>query len=143
MSTVLTSEEPLSRAQLVRAPLLVGASGAALAVALHVRDPHESGSWGFCPFLLLTGQPCPGCGGLRAVNHLTNGDVTAALSSNAFAVVLVLTLAVAWLVWFVRRWRGEPALMITLGLRSGMIVMALIFAFGIFRLTPWGAALRP
>ena len=45
------------------------------AVLLHLRDPHEQGSYGFCPFLALTGHPCPGLRGLRAVNDLTHGDV--------------------------------------------------------------------
>ncbi len=52
-----------------------------LTLALHVRDPHEHGSWGLCPSAAM-GFYCPGCGGLRAVNDLTHGDVGAALSSN-------------------------------------------------------------
>ena len=39
-------------------------------LALHLRDPHSSGTWGYCPSALL-GFSCPGCGGLRAVNDLT------------------------------------------------------------------------
>ena len=42
------------------------------------------------PILAITGRPCPGCGGLRAVNDLTNGDVAGALSSNLMAVALVV-----------------------------------------------------
>jgi hypothetical protein len=55
-------------------------------LALHVRDPHQQGSWGFCPWLLLTGTYCPGCGGLRAVNDLTNGRLLTAASSNLLVV---------------------------------------------------------
>lgn len=132
-----------SRGVLLRTPLLVGAAGAAAATALRLRDPHESGSWGICPFLLVTGQPCPGCGGLRAVNDLTHGDVGAALSSNLLAVALVASLAVAWLVWFVRRWRGEQARMIVLTPAVSLVLLGVIVVFGVLRLTPWGAALRP
>ena len=32
---------------------------------------------------------CPGCGGLRAVNDLTNGDVGAALSSNILVTLMI------------------------------------------------------
>ncbi|MFN8077450.1 MAG: DUF2752 domain-containing protein [Kineosporiaceae bacterium] len=90
----------------LRAPGLTALvlGGATLGLAL--RDPHVRGSWGFCPFLLLTGQPCPLCGGLRAVNDLTRGDVTGALASNALAVAVLPVLAGMLLVWGVRRWRG-------------------------------------
>jgi hypothetical protein len=132
------------RVALLRDPVLIGSVGAAAVAALHFRDPHEHGSWGFCPFLLLTGQPCPGCGGLRAINDLSNGDVLAAVSSNAFAVALVATLAVAWVVWFVRRVRGDAqATWFTLSppVVTGLLVVMAVF--GVFRLTPWGAWLRP
>ncbi|MPZ97381.1 MAG: DUF2752 domain-containing protein, partial [Propionibacteriales bacterium] len=48
-------------------PLLSGAAVLAAVAVLHVRDPHASGSYGFCPWLALTGTYCPACGGLRAV----------------------------------------------------------------------------
>jgi Protein of unknown function (DUF2752) len=75
-------------------------------VALHLRDPHASGSWGYCPIALL-GLHCPGCGALRAVNDLTNGDVVAAASSN---LLLLLAMPVAVFVlarWVVDAWRGR------------------------------------
>ncbi len=71
-----------TRWQRVRVPLLTGGLVGAATIALHFRDPHEAGSWGYCPFSALTGLYCPGCGGLRAVNDLTNGDVLGAASSN-------------------------------------------------------------
>ena len=123
--------------------MMFGAGGIGALGLLHLRDPHESGSYGFCPFLLVTGQPCPGCGGLRAMNELTHGDVVGALSSNAMAVVLLVVMSAAWLVWVYRRWRGEPSPL--LALRSP-VLWALVIGFGIFgvlRWTPWGVWLRP
>ncbi len=76
-------------------------------VLLHLRDPHRGGSWGYCPWLLLTGTYCPGCGGLRAVNDLTRGDLAAAASSNLLLVGSLPLLLVAW--WCRRMllgWRG-------------------------------------
>lgn len=137
------AEQLWTRKEAMRAPAIVGAAGLSAAVLLHFYDPHSSGSYGYCPFLLLTGHPCPGCGGLRAVNDLTRGDFAAAVSSNALAVVLVAVLAVAFLRWIPRRWRGGRGQMITMGARTGVAVMILIFAFGVFRNTPWGSWLAP
>lgn len=133
-----------SLAARLRDPLLVGAGGFALAALLHVRDPHESGSWGYCPSYFLTGVECPGCGGLRAVNLLTRGDVVGAVSSNALAVGLVGLLAVMWVVWFVRRARGDAdARMLRLGQVTAWVVLGVVVAFWVFRLTPWGAWFQP
>ncbi|AWB94091.1 DUF2752 domain-containing protein [Aeromicrobium chenweiae] len=125
------------------APAAVGLAGAAVAVLLHVRDPHDSGTYGFCPFLALTGQPCPGCGGLRAANDLTRGDLVGALGSNALAVVLAGVLAVAWVLWVVRRWRGQRDRMIVLHGRAVVVVLTVMAVFTVVRMTPWGSWLAP
>ncbi|WP_223148588.1 DUF2752 domain-containing protein [Aeromicrobium ginsengisoli] len=127
----------------LRAPALVGAAGLGAAVLLHLRDPHDSGTYGYCPFLTLTGKPCPGCGGLRAVNDLTRGDLVGALSSNLLAVVLVGALAAAWVLWVVRRVRGKVDSMITLNLPAGLALIAVVLVFGVVRNTPWGSWLAP
>lgn len=132
-----------SRSELLRAPMLVGAAGIGALTLLHFHDPHQSGSYGYCPFLLLTGQPCPGCGGLRAMNDLTNGDVVGALSSNAMAVVLLVVMSVAGVVWFYQRLRGRPVPLLA---GKSPVLWGLVIAFvlfGAFRWTPWGVWLRP
>lgn len=60
-------------------------------VALHWRDPHQSGSWGWCWWRVLTGVPCPGCGGLRAVADLTGGRFTDAWAHHAYLVASLVT----------------------------------------------------
>jgi Protein of unknown function (DUF2752) len=104
----LTAVPPTARTRgrRVVAPVATIAGLAAATVALHLRDPHASGSWGYCP-LSLMGIYCPGCGGLRAVNDLTQGDVTGAVSSN---VLLLLAMPVAVFVlarWTIDAWRGR------------------------------------
>jgi hypothetical protein len=127
----------------LRAPVLVGVAGLGAALLLHLRDPHDAGTYGYCPFLELTGKPCPGCGGLRAVNDLTRGDVVGAVSSNAVAVALVLAVGVAWIVWLVRRLRGRDAPMLSVGVGSGLAVLGVFLLFGVVRNTPWGSWLAP
>ncbi len=49
-----------------------------------------------CPFHLLTGWHCPGCGSTRAVHALLHGDLAGALAYNALLVCAVpLLLAVS------------------------------------------------
>ena len=88
-----------SRSERLRAPLWSVVGLAAATAALHVRDPHVHGSWGLCPLYATTGIYCPGCGGLRGVNDLTDGHVWQAVSSN-----LLLVLAIPFAVFVLARW---------------------------------------
>lgn len=97
---------PRSRRERVTAPVLLAGAVLGASIVLHLRDPHEGGSYGFCPWLVLTGTYCPGCGGLRAVHDLTRGDVVAAASSNVLFVGSVPLVLVLWATWFRDRWRG-------------------------------------
>lgn len=93
------------RRERLRGPLLtIGALGAAT-LALHLRDPHQHGSWGECP-LAAVGLYCPFCGGLRAVNDLTNGHLVAAASSNLLLVLAMPFAIAALLIWTLDSWRG-------------------------------------
>lgn len=132
-----------STTELMRGPAFVGAVGTGAVTLLRLRDPHVSGSYGFCPFLAITGYPCPGCGGLRAVNDLAHGDFAAAVSSNLFAVLIAATLVVAWAVWAARRWRGRNVPMFDVSVRAALMVLAAFIVFGVVRNTPWGAWLAP
>ncbi|WP_028650647.1 DUF2752 domain-containing protein [Nocardioides halotolerans] len=97
---------PATRGRRMVAPLTTIGALSLATLALRLRDPHESGSWGYCPSGAM-GIYCPGCGGLRAVNDLTHGDLGAALSSNIVVTVLI-PVAVAFLaLWAVDRWRGH------------------------------------
>lgn len=128
-------------------PLATGAVVGGLTLALHLRDPHVAGSWGVCPWLLLTGHYCPGCGGLRAVNDLTHGDLLGAASSNLLVVALVPVALVWWLRWTGRAWRGdEPAPRLTAAGRSRWPVVAAVvvmLVFTVLRNTATGSWLAP
>jgi hypothetical protein len=134
----------MERWQRLRAPLLTigGLSAATLALRLH--DPHQKGAWGFCPSALM-GIACPGCGGLRAVNDLTHGDVGAAVSSNVLVVVGIPIAVVALLAWTWRAWRGTPPRPLPAGLKRVLWSVAGVaaLAFTIARNTPAGAWLAP
>lgn len=142
-ATADNTVERLARWPALRGPALVALGAVAATALVHFRDPHVDGSYGFCPFNALTGLYCPGCGATRAANDLTNLDVGAAISSNALAVGLAVTLVVAFVRWLPRRWNGGGARMIVLSNPVGVIVVALMIVFAIVRNTPWGAWLAP
>ena len=134
---------PVTASQRLLAPTLVGAAGWSAAAMVLVRDPHTPGSYGTCPFLAVTGLPCPGCGGLRAVSDLAAGDVAGAVSSNALVVVLVLAVVGAWAAWIV----AAAGRVIILSSRPtavwGCVALGVVLAFGVVRNLPFGAALAP
>lgn len=112
-------------------------------LALHLRDPHSSGTWGYCPSALL-GFSCPGCGGLRAVNDLTNGDLGAALSSNILVVLLIPVAVALLLVWAHDRWVGRSRVFAWAALRPGVFAfIGVIVVFTVFRNTGAGAWFAP
>lgn len=93
--------------------LVTGGTAAVFVGALGytgLRDPHAQG-FGFpkCPFHLLTGWNCPGCGGLRMTHDLLHGDLGAAMMDNVFLLVGLPLLGL----WLLARWRMGRSLMPT------------------------------
>ncbi|MCG8151574.1 DUF2752 domain-containing protein [Pimelobacter simplex] len=124
-------------------PLLVAGGITAATVALHFRDPHDQGSWGLCPSAAL-GIYCPGCGGLRAVNDLSNLRLVDAASSNLlFLAVIPLFGWVFWR-WTAGRWSGRPWDPDSRRLaRVTGVMIAVMVVFTVLRNTPYGAWLAP
>ncbi|TQK70708.1 DUF2752 domain-containing protein [Nocardioides sp. SLBN-35] len=124
-------------------PALVVGGLAAATLALHLRDPHEQGSWGLCPSAAI-GIYCPGCGGLRAVNDLTDLQLGAAASSNLLFVVALPFVLYAMVRWTHGRWTGRawsvPDRRTTV-LTVGLVGVMLLFA--VVRNTPAGSWLAP
>ena len=142
--TVRSAPAALGRWRGVRTQALVAGSLLAASVALHVRDPHQSGSYGFCPWLALTGTYCPGCGGLRAVNDLTHGDLVGAASSNLLLVGSLPFLAAWWLRSTVDGWRGVRR---QVAERTAYVVTAVVLTstavFWVVRNLPFAGWLTP
>jgi hypothetical protein len=142
--TAPVATTPTSRRQRVIPPLVLAGGVLLASIALHVHDPHRSGSWGYCPWFLLTGTYCPGCGGLRAVNDLTDGDVVGAASSNLAFVVSIPFAVLLWGRWSVDRWRGVRRPLPRFVVRTAPVVaLLLIVAFTVARNLPIGGWLAP
>jgi hypothetical protein len=141
----LTAPAPTtrSRSERIRGPLLSAAGLAAATLALHVRDPHVTHSWGVCPLYALTGVYCPGCGGLRGVNDLTDGHLGQAASSNLLLVLAIPFAVVLFVRWGYAAWTGRDLRVVPVlpaGVKAGLIV--LVVAFTLARNLP-GSWLAP
>ncbi|WP_061300256.1 DUF2752 domain-containing protein [Herbidospora cretacea] len=132
-----------SRTAAVALPAAVGGALAAATVFVAAVDPSRPGHFPPCPFLLVSGFYCPGCGGLRAVHALTRLDVGGALSFNPLFVAVAPFLVYLWAKWIVSAWRERP-------LRTRLTAPAVVWSFaalallfGVVRNTPYGAFLAP
>ena len=52
-----------------------------------------------CPFALITGMACPGCGMTRAASYLVRGDFTTALGYHPL-VPLIALLSIGGWAWY-------------------------------------------
>lgn len=143
-ATVAVVPDERPRARRLGGPALLAGGLVAASVALHLRDPHREGSWGLCPWLVLTGTYCPGCGGLRAVNDLTRGDVGAAASSNLLLVGALPLFAWWWLRRTADAWRGVRRVVDErAALRVTVLVLGVALVFWVVRNLPFAGWLTP
>ncbi|MCV7422777.1 DUF2752 domain-containing protein [Mycobacterium yunnanensis] len=124
---------PTRRAARPISPRVALANAGALTGALAyigLRDPHAAG-FGFppCPFRMLTGWNCPGCGGLRMTHDVLHGDFAAAVVDNVFMLVALPMLAL----WLVARWRTGLKLMPT---SAVVVVVVATVAWTVIRNLP-------
>jgi hypothetical protein len=71
----------------VAGPVIAGGILLAGCVTLAAVDPTNGPP--VCPFKVVTGWDCPGCGGTRALHQLFTGHLGAALSYNVLAVLIL------------------------------------------------------
>lgn len=96
-----------ARAERTDPSALAGPVGALAAVALalialRLRDPRVPGSYGLCPSVALFGWACPGCGSLRGLAALAQGDLTQAWSFNPALILAAVLLISMWADWLRR-----------------------------------------
>jgi hypothetical protein len=83
-----------------------------------------------CPFALVTGTACPGCGLTRAAAALVQGDFGTALSFHPL-VFVVLAWALGWWVTGLARRRGKDLPL------DGALVNRLLVATGVVFILTW------
>ena len=110
--------------------LLIG-----IAVTYKFLDPSVVPIFPRCPFRLLTGYLCPGCGSQRAIHHLLNLDLLRAWRMNPLLVIALPYLALVLLLQplahsFPRCARLRDQL---LGYRASVMILVVILLFWIGR----------
>ncbi|CAN5319343.1 DUF2752 domain-containing protein [soil metagenome] len=144
LQQVWTPPEETTRAARLRRPLITIGGLALATLALHLRDPHQSGSWGLCPSAAF-GIWCPGCGGLRGVNDLTDFRVADAASSNLIMVIAMPVVVFLLGRWALDAWTGRVRApmnhrLSVVVLTSSLVALA---AFTVLRNLPAGSWLAP
>lgn len=56
-----------------------------------------------CPFALVTGTACPGCGLTRAAGYLLRGDLSSALRYHPLVILIAVQALAGWGWWMLRR----------------------------------------
>lgn len=128
-----------------RVILAVGALAAAVVAAGLVQrhDPASTLLFPPCPFHWLTGLHCPGCGSLRALHALLNGELTRALRFNALTLAAAPLLIGGVAREAVRIVSGHDPWPVRAPAWTIWSLAALIVAFGILRNLPALAWLAP
>lgn len=91
------------------------------ALALALWDPARNGGPPLCPYSLLTGHSCPGCGLTRGIGALLRGRVDDAVTLHPLAPVVVALVITGVAVWVrggdrLRRFVQSPGGYATAGL---------------------------
>ncbi len=138
--------EPSSRdrrLRLLAQPAVVAAAGLGSIAMLTGLDRAGLSLLPPCPFLSVTGLWCPLCGGTRAMEALSGGDVAAALGFNLLVVVAVPLVLAEWVRWTAGRARGRPTSFMNVSSRALAVVAALALLYMVVRNLPGMEMLTP
>ena len=104
-----------------------------LVLALYHQDPATSALFPPCPFHLITGLHCPGCGTLRGIHALLHGDFAHAFALNPLTVVAAPFLLLGVLRESFRLVAGHDPLDTRVPAWSIRLLLVAILSFGVLR----------
>ena len=107
------------------------------AVYLFLFEPGKSGFFPACPFRLLTGFTCPGCGTTRALHQILHGHLDTAFTLNPLLLLAIPFLLFALLRYSVIVMRGGVPRPNALPAPYIYAIFFIILSFWIFRNTPF------
>jgi hypothetical protein len=115
--------------------LLIWLSIAIGATYLFIFEPGKTGFFPACPFRMLTGFTCPGCGSTRGLHRLLHGDVLAAFEFNPLMVLMLPFLLYALVRYTAAAILDRPLQKHYVKPNYIWMLLALIMSFWIFRNT--------
>lgn len=118
--------------------IIIGAAASIFLVAalyvFYTFDPNTQPFFPRCPFLMVTGYECPGCGSQRAIHSLLHLNIGAALKYNAFILLSIpYLMAGIGLEYFGLKKRFPRAEKILFGRWAALVVLVITIAFWILR----------
>jgi hypothetical protein len=78
-----------------------------LMIVYGIHNPETSTNFPRCPFRLLTGYLCPGCGSQRALHYILNMQLNKSLMANA---LLVYSIPVIIFLFFIESFKTKSVL---------------------------------
>jgi hypothetical protein len=106
-------------------------------VLLRIYNPATSTLFPPCPLHYLTGWYCPGCGSLRAIHQLLQGNLQAAWAMNPLSMLLFPFLAYGLAREVISYLRGRPSPQFSITGAWIRALCALIVLFGVVRNLPF------
>lgn len=110
-----------------------------LIVVYALFNPAEGGYFPRCPFRMLTGLECPGCGSQRAVHNLLNLNVRQAARENVLLVIAIPYVITGFVFDMIKepspeaaKWRKR-----LFGTKAIWVVLTLIIVFTVLRNIPF------
>ena len=124
-SLALIQSPPLWRWRFVA----LGLAALPCLAVLYFRNPEEGGFYPPCFFYALTGLHCPGCGTLRGLHQLLNGNLLAAFGYNPYTMLALPVLGYAYLAALLLTVSGKrlPTVFIPPTLIWGLLAAILVF----------------
>ena len=107
------------------------------AAYLFVFEPGKSGFFPPCPFRLLSGLQCPGCGSTRALHQIVHGNFEAAFMLNPLLIAGLPFMLFAFLRYSAIVMQGGVPRRNALPAPYIYLMFFVIVSFWIFRNTPY------
>lgn len=106
----------------------------AVAFLFYTFDPADEIFAPKCPWLLLTGSECPGCGSQRAIHDLLHARLGSAFAHNLLVPIAIpYVLAGIYFQYFGGKKRFPKTERILFGRRAAIILLVIIIGYWVLR----------
>jgi hypothetical protein len=94
-----------------------------------------------CPFALVTGTACPGCGLTRAAGYLIRGDLSLALAYHPLVILISIQALAGW-VWLILR-KSDRVKPVSTRLTNAVLIGTGVSLLVVWLLRMWAGSLPP